>query len=40
MGGTANDYRLRVGGHRVVFRPDGTTLVVTVIEVEKRGDIY
>lgn len=40
MGGTVNDYRLRVGGYRVIFRPDGAALIVTVIEVEKRGDVY
>lgn len=35
-------YRLRVGGYRVVYRydQDGTMVVLFIIDVGPRGDIY
>ncbi|WP_212567740.1 MULTISPECIES: type II toxin-antitoxin system RelE/ParE family toxin [unclassified Pseudonocardia] len=32
--------RLRVGDHRVVYRPDGDTLVVLVLAVGHRREVY
>ena len=35
-----NDYRLRVGDHRVIFEIDqtGTPIIVTIMQVEKRNE--
>ncbi len=33
-------YRVRVGNVRVVYRVDDGNLVVLVVTVDKRGDIY
>ena len=34
------DYRLRVGDHRVIFEidQDGTPVIVTIMQVEKRNE--
>ena len=42
MQGYTGRYRLRVGGYRVVYRFDerGTMIVLYVIDVGPRGDIY
>ena len=41
-GKPAGRYRLRVGGYRVIYRYDqnGTMIVLHVIDVGPRGDIY
>lgn len=33
-------YRLRVGDYRVIYTLDGQRLVVVVIKIGKRGDVY
>jgi len=33
-------YRLRVGGWRVLYLLDGTRLLVRVMEIDTRGEIY
>lgn len=35
-----NDYRLRIGGHRVIFEIDqsGAPIIVTITQVEKRNE--
>ena len=35
-----NDYRLRIGDHRVIFEIDqsGTPILVTITQVEKRNE--
>ncbi len=35
-----NDYRLRIGDHRVIFEIDqnGTSIIVTIMQVEKRNE--
>ena len=35
-----HDYRLRIGGHRVIFEIDqsGTPIIVTITQVEKRNE--
>lgn len=38
--GTAADYRLRVGGWRVIFRRDHDQLIVLVIRILPRGRAY
>ena len=39
-GEDADKYRLRVGGWRVVFTRDDDVLVITVVRVGPRGDVY
>jgi mRNA interferase RelE/StbE len=33
-------YRMRVGGYRVIFDMEESKLVILLLEVGKRGDIY
>jgi mRNA interferase RelE/StbE len=39
IGGT-DEYRLRVGGWRVLYRIQDSVLLVVIIDVNTRGDIY
>jgi mRNA interferase RelE/StbE len=36
----SDQFRLRVGGYRVVYRLEGNLLIVVVIDVGPRGGIY
>lgn len=40
MQGHRNTFRLRVGDYRILYTVDNDVLVVRVIEVGNRGDIY
>ena len=40
IGGAGNDYRLRVGDWRVLYRPDSERLVVVILTVAHRCDAY
>lgn len=40
MKGYTNHYRLRVGDYRVIYTLDNDILLVNVIAVGNRGDIY
>lgn len=33
-------YRIRVGGHRVIYTVDDGRITVTVVRVAPRGDVY
>jgi mRNA interferase RelE/StbE len=38
--GKSSDYRLRVGDYRIVFSKNARTLIITIIEIASRGEIY
>lgn len=38
--GQTNAYRMRVGSYRVIYTIDHQVLLVDVVEVGNRGDIY
>jgi len=40
MAGSRDLFRLRVGGYRVIYSMENDTLVIHVIEVGSRGDVY
>lgn len=40
MQGYAGYYRLRVGDYRVIYTADNNVLLIRVIEIGNRGDIY
>lgn len=40
MQGYENYYRLRVGDYRIIYTVDNNVLVVRVVEIGNRGDIY
>ena len=40
MRGKANQYRVRIGGYRAVYNLDRNVLIVNVIKVDNRGDVY
>lgn len=40
MAGTAREYRLRAGDHRVIYTVDDAARIVTVEKVGHRGDVY
>lgn len=40
MKGFENFYRLRVGDYRIIYTLDNKILLVRVVEVGNRGDIY
>ncbi len=38
--GEINNYRLRVGDFRVIFSKDDKQLIILIIEIGPRGDVY
>lgn len=40
MSGKPNQYRVRIGTYRAVYRIDNNILTVFVIKVGNRGDVY
>ena len=40
LGGTDDVYRLRVGSYRILYTVDNGKLIVYVIDVDNRGDVY
>ncbi|WP_412458291.1 type II toxin-antitoxin system RelE family toxin [Sporanaerobacter acetigenes] len=34
------DYRLRVGKYRIIFSKDEKDLVINIIEIASRGEVY
>jgi mRNA interferase RelE/StbE len=35
-----NHYRIRVGDYRIIYRLDGTRLVVVIVRIGHRRDVY
>lgn len=40
MQGYENRYRLRVGSYRVIYSIEGDVLIVRVLSIGNRGDVY
>lgn len=40
MNGHENLYRLRVGSYRVIYTVEGNLLIVRVLTIGNRGDVY
>ena len=40
MQGTVNQYRLRVGSYRVIYSIFNDHLIIVIIKVGSRGDVY
>lgn len=38
--GSTDNYRLRVGGFRIIFCRDDENLIILVIEIGPRGEVY
>ena len=38
--GKENHYRIRVGDYRIIYSPQGSSLIVRVIRVGHRKDVY
>ena len=38
--GNTEDYRLRVGKYRIIFSKDEKGLVINIIEIASRGEVY
>lgn len=40
LAGKSNAYRLRVGDYRIIYELDNSILLVTVLNVGNRGQVY
>lgn len=40
MAGYPGEYRLRVGPYRVIYAVEGAVLIIRVLAIGNRGDIY
>ncbi|WP_222430799.1 type II toxin-antitoxin system RelE family toxin [Cohnella terricola] len=38
--GTESEFRLRVGSHRVIYSVENQKLMIYVIKISSRGDVY
>ncbi|MBM3436510.1 MAG: type II toxin-antitoxin system RelE/ParE family toxin [Bacteroidetes bacterium] len=38
--GSVNEYRIRIGNYRVIYTIANTVLIVTVIKIAHRKDVY
>jgi mRNA interferase RelE/StbE len=38
--GNKDDYRLRVGNYRIVFSKDAENLIIYIIKIASRGEVY
>lgn len=38
--GNTENYRLRIGKYRIIFSKDDESLIILVIEIGPRGEIY
>ncbi|MDR3602883.1 MAG: type II toxin-antitoxin system RelE/ParE family toxin [Desulfosporosinus sp.] len=38
--GNIDDYRLRVGNYRIVFSKDDENILICVIKIAPRGEVY
>ena len=38
--GNTEDYRLRVGDYRIIFSKDDEILIILIIEIAPRGEVY
>lgn len=38
--GNTENYRLRVGDYRIIFSKDDKRLIISIIEIAPRGEIY
>lgn len=38
--GISDNYRLRVGGYRIIFIKDDKELIIFIIEIKPRGEVY
>lgn len=38
--GNIDDYRLRVGNYRVVFSKDDENILISIIKIAPRGEVY
>jgi mRNA interferase RelE/StbE len=38
--GNMEDYRLRVGKYRIIFTKDEKNLIINIIQIASRGEVY
>ena len=38
--GNISDYRLRVGNYRIVFSKDDENIMISIIKIAPRGEVY
>ena len=38
--GNTEDYRLRVGKYRIIFSKDEKNLIINIIQIASRGEVY
>jgi mRNA interferase RelE/StbE len=40
MQGTTDEYRLRIGTYRVIYSVENNRLLIYIIKIGPRGDVY